>query len=534
MQNVTEPQTITVNWVPPGNRTLVHTWEELRAAVNNAPANYPTTLRITANLTAPNSSSTIVIPADRNIVLESSVANENRDVAMTLFGHRHFAVYGELTLGNRVTLRSDLRWWINNPNAGGVQVNAGGTFTMLAHSTIAGIDQTSSRSWWDPPPSPGGAVYLSGAGATFVMEGGSIDSNAATHGGGVFAGANTVVRIYDGIIRGNRASGNRALHGGGGAIFVDTHAEVRMYNGHISENRTSSWLGGGGVFMQGGTFTMADGLFSSNYTYTYGDGNIIGRGGGAVSMLDGTFTMIGGAISGNFAHIDVIMSTPSPGYPLSQVGSRMGGGILQSGGTITIEGGEISNNWADMGGGIFQSGGTITVEGGEISNNIADMGGGVAVRTYAENAFTMTGGVMRGNRASQDGGAIFAGSINLTGDWLPDHSLPMLDIRDGVIFDGNTAGRDFRMPPQNASTATQIRTSSNSLGFMIDHPLNNFDINFGAFWGPPEPCCCNDWQCCCDSWVCCCESWQCCCFGWFGRGEDSVATSTSAFSGRSM
>ena len=354
---------------------IIHTWDQLRTAINQAPANELTVIQVAANLTTtgarnPNA---IEIPEDRIIVLESDDASTSRNVDMLTRSQRHFTVYGQLTLGNRITLRGGTLPW-NSNNAGGVQVYAGGTLAMLDNSVI----QWANRTGWNLADA-GGAVNLAGSGAaeetraTFVMDGGVIQNNRAYRGGGVFVGAYADALLHSGVIGGsiNMALGNTASYGGG------------------------------------------------------------------ISIDGGTFTMTGGAIEGNAA-------------------------------------------WSS-GGGIFQYSGTVTIEAGEISYNTAQTGGGVRVETTEVNAFTMTSGAMRNNSAGGDGGAIFAGAYSLMEETLPEGSLPMLHIYDGVIFAGNTAGAGWFMPPWNATTATQIRTTSSSVD-EVDHPLNNYDINF---WGFP-------------------------------------------------
>ena len=71
----------------------------------------------------------------------------------------------------------------------------------------------------------------------------------------------------------------------------------------------------------------------------------------------------------------------------------------------------------------------------------------------------MIGGALRNNKATVgDGGAIFAGTSTLSGEWLPGDSLPMLKIHYDVVFEENTAGAGWSVPPENAHWATQIWT----------------------------------------------------------------------------
>jgi hypothetical protein len=96
-----------------------------------------------------------------------------------------------------------------------------------------------------------------------------------------------------------------------------------MCGGEISDN-TASFGGGGGVFINDGTFNMSGGKISGNTAYGNGNGNA-GQGGGvyvAKVFFVGTFNMSGGEISGNTA-------------------SYSGGGVCVSNGTFTKIGGGV-------------------------------------------------------------------------------------------------------------------------------------------------------------------------------------------------
>jgi len=441
------------------NIPSVNTWDELRAAVEAAPISISHTIRISDNLTTTGATNpdTIVIPADRIIVLESSIATANHNLDMLINGQRHFRVSGQLTLGNGITLRGGVEA-TNTNNAGGVQVSAGGILTMLENSIIQWVNRTGGNL-----SDFGGAVNLEGTGtaigtrATFIMEGGIIRNNLATWGGGVIAQRNSHLIMRDGVISENEATSL------GGGVIVSSGTFI-MEGGIIQSNTAPS---GGGVSVHGnaaGYFEMRGGIISGNRA----TGSAISNGGGGAFVNLGTFTMRGGTISGNTAF--------------------QGGGLRVTSGTFTMDDAmaRIEENTATStaiaagGGGIFHSGGTVTILEGEINNNSAPNGGGVRVAATAENAFTMTGGALRNNRATAstgDGGAIFAGASTLTENPLSADSLPMLDIRAGVIFAGNTAGGGQFAPPTNVLTATRIQTISSSVGEM-NHPLNNYDINY--------------------------------------------------------
>ena len=117
--------------------------------------------------------------------------------------------------------------------------------------------------------------------------------------------------------------------------------------------------------------------------------------GGGVQINGGSFTMKGGKISGNRA--------------------SFGGGLYNAGGVLALDGGTITSNTATNGGGVYLQGvgAEVTACGTEISGNTATNGGG---GLYNENSpVDWTGGTLTGNTAEQGGGAYNAGTLRLSG-----------------------------------------------------------------------------------------------------------------------
>ena len=132
--------------------------------------------------------------------------------------------------------------------------------------------------------------------STFTMESGVISENMVDSGGGVYVAGGTF------NMKGGEISGNTADNLGGGVYLAGESASFTMDGGSIRSNTVKvddkNYLhegiyGGGGVYVQSGTFTMNAGTISGNSsTYT--------RGGG-VQVAQGTFVMNGGTIEGNSA-----------------------------------------------------------------------------------------------------------------------------------------------------------------------------------------------------------------------------------------
>jgi hypothetical protein len=229
-------------------------------------------------------------------------------------------------------------------------------------------------------------LVLLGSSGTLKMEAGSkISGNtnsSTTYGGGVFVNGGTFT-MSGGEISGNSSSSSASASSGGGGVHV-FNGTFTMSGGEISGNSyTSGSGGGGGVRVSGGIFNMSGGEISGNTaSYTSGSG-----GGGGVYVSGGAFNMSGTAkISGNTA-------------PLYD-----GGGVRIIGGTFNMNAGEISGNTANYVGGVYAAGGTFAMSAGVISGNTAyNSGGGMIVNSSG--TFTMSGTAeISGNTAPYGGG----------------------------------------------------------------------------------------------------------------------------------
>jgi fibronectin type 3 domain-containing protein len=229
--------------------------------------------------------------------------------------------------------------------------------------------------------------------------------------GGTLA-MNTGAKIIDNYIS--------YLHGGGG-VYVDG-GTFTMNGGEISGN-SSTYYHGGGVNVSGGIFTMNGGKITGNTSSTSGNG-------GGVYVNDGIFTMNGGEISGN-------------------ISSGSGGGVYVSG-TFNLNGGEIFGNTSRSGGGgVYVSGETFIMNGGIISENSASSseGGGVYISNVT---FSMNNGEISGNSATSfGGGGVYVhnnGIFTMNGGDISDNGSGVyvrggtFTMNDGKISDNSRGG----------------------------------------------------------------------------------------------
>ena len=232
-------------------------------------------------------------------------------------------------------------------------------------------------------------ISIEAGGAVTMKSGSVLRNNRATSGGGVYIDGG-IFTMGGGEISNNTSTRNGQYGGYGGGIYVGQYATLIMTGGKISNNTsTDSNTNGGGVFVYGGTFTMTGGEISNNTSSgSYADG------GGVYVYDDGTFNFGGDAvISDNNA------------YGVAVEASYFGSS------TFTMSGGEIRNN---IGGGVLVGpNSTFTMDGGEINGNTATgYGGGVNV-SGADSSFKMNGGKISNNTATAgNGGGVYFDGTN--------------------------------------------------------------------------------------------------------------------------
>ncbi len=238
----------------------------------------------------------------------------------------------------------------------------------------------------------GGGVSVSGIGSFLIMNGGTIRDNESINdwGGGVYVNGGTFT------MAGGTIEGNKALKGGG--VYVNG-GTFTLKSGTIKKNSASTDSDGGGVYVTNtGKFIMEGGIIGGDSAL---DKNSSRWGGGVYVAEGGIFTMKGGDIKYNSV-------------------TQNGGGVFvkQPDGSFTMEGGTISFNSATgttnegWGGGVYMNGGTFTMKNGSINGNDAKQGGGVHV--FGVGNFTMEGGSISTNTASLGKGVYYMSTGTFT------------------------------------------------------------------------------------------------------------------------
>ena len=302
----------------------------------------------------------------------------------------------------------------------------------------------------------GGGIFLSYNNTTLninlnINSGSIKDNTASESGGGIYCQIGTInteaVEVVDVSkckvkLNGGVISGNTATNGSGGGVAVfDLPIYCDENASGITVNGNKSYNSGGGIYVENAQFTMNSG-------HVYGNECIKESGeGGGIFCTDGSVMNItGGTIGGNddsYANkafngagvftndSDLTMNQGTVKYnktltPLG-AGSNAGGIYVKGTSNFTFNNGTISNNTSTVhGGGIYVLGcDSFSITDGVISDNIAtnNNGGAIFLTKDAKNV-TISGGEIRGNKASNGSGGAMAMAVgaNITGGAISGNS----------------------------------------------------------------------------------------------------------------
>ena len=282
--------------------------------------------------------------------------------------------------------------------------------------------------------SSSGVINTHGEGTKFVMEGGSVQDNQIT--GGSYSG---IVRISDGAafemrggeIRNNSAEDAAALNTSSGVLLYE-NASGSMSAGTISGNNGHR---GSAVMLWGyddnenqTTFEMTGGSIENNSCTRSGT---ITASGAVHVEANAAFTLSGdGLIDGNKGGM---------GGGVCVVDDKLQGGSGESKTAFTMNGGTISNNSAtQFGGGIYSYSNGVVLNAGTITgNHAANHGGGVYSEGNYDSYSTLRLGnaLVTGNTAQQGGGMWFCATGETT-----------VYVTEGAAIFDNTAEDDHTLP----------------------------------------------------------------------------------------
>jgi uncharacterized repeat protein (TIGR02543 family) len=261
-----------------------------------------------------------------------------------------YAKWVTATLPSDLSLAQSLAWITSNAIEGGNY-----TVTLRNDETI------------DPQ-----SLSYSGNNVNITLNGGTAERWVIlSSSGSLFTVGSGVTLTLDNNVTLQGRSNNTAS-----LVRVNSGGTLLLKSGSKITGNTSSSSVGGGVIVNGGTFTMSGGEISDNSAPTCGGG----------VYVYGTFTMSGGTISNNSATYNSTYSYYG------------GGGIYISDGTFTMSGGTISGNTTFYhGGGVYVFKGTFMMSGGDVSSNTVSSspngGGGGFSAGYGGGVYVSMSGV---------------------------------------------------------------------------------------------------------------------------------------------
>lgn len=447
--------------IPPHQQKLTFNGQELEDNCTLADYNIPKESTLFLNLAAE-------VQVSTEDQLLSAVKN-NAVQVVKLAENITIGASEPLNIARTVTL--DLNGFtltIPNPKSANVQYyynNAGNTTTEpnpIGILVYSGYNQGATSYTLTLKDSRGGGeLDVQGANATGIyvgrnctlnIEGGTITNSASERVSsiGVHAVLGTV-KMTGGSIK-NQAYG--ALLSGG-TFSMSGDAEIADC-GYLDEDDKPQ--GGGGVYAYTGfkepsdkTGTSNTNEHSSNLTMSGGiiRNCVSASAGGGVCLDGGTFTMSGGTITGC-----------KSGEKRAGSSNFCGGGVYVGGAFNMSGSARITNCEAtfNSGGGVLV-GGTFTMTGGTIENCKADASGG-GVATYKDDSglttFTMTGGTIKKCKALKaNGGGVFVfySNFELSGNASITDCTAM-EYGDCILIDRSNA--TFTVNDSNITINGQI------------------------------------------------------------------------------
>eukprot|EP00854_Cymbomonas_tetramitiformis_P009922 gene9922-11750_t len=302
--------------------------------------------------------------------------------------------------------------------------NGAGIFALSAEVAIRNGSKVASGS----VGASGGGLYMEGQCALTLAGGSSVTGNAADgSGGGIYIqafSAGASLDIEQSLV------GNNSAQVSGGGVWAGAETVVRVVSGRIEQNRAEGSCGG---FEVEHTIELRDSRVEKNVAG--------GEGGGGCSSTDSAMA--------------VLVST----VVASNVAAADGGG-LYSYGSLRLEDSSVSTNIATYGngGGVQGVGPSLVQRTAVLANTAEGAGGGIHSKCLKNNCGALTleqGSSVEGNVAGESGGGVDGVHIRIDGESTvrKNHAVSGgggiavgkgggLVVQGASMLDANTAGRE--------------------------------------------------------------------------------------------
>ncbi len=441
--------------------TPVTSETELLAAIATAPTDGSQTIvqvNTDFTITAP-----VQVPANKNIRLMGSGT-----ITSAMTDPKHLFYMFKIASGGAVTLDGAT---IDGNNTAFAVENRG-SFTLLR-----GVIKNGKAK---PDFGNNGVVLTIGAGAKFVMAGGTIQDSTVDNalGGAVTVANGATGELRDGTIQNttltNQYSGSVMVRNadftmtggtitGGDASSISSSGGLMLYardpkgetttatmnGGYITNNKA---VDGAGVHVYAGNPNFDDSKSKADFTFNGGSitNNVASESGGGIYVTwNGNVVMNNGIIKNNTAGIagggvatydQFVGVVKGQKVPYSRVGAPWNNwpNIYRAG--FTMNGGSIEQNKATsngtnklgdkgVGAGVYIASANVTLNAGEIINNTANDQGGAVYVASVPYVLHINNALIKDNTATVIGG----------GAWFCPTGVAEFHSKNGVAFFNNTA-----------------------------------------------------------------------------------------------
>ena len=386
------------------NVRFVTSWKEIQDLANLAMTATDTRFALAQDITAPSSGEPLRFPG------------AGIDWVLDLNGH---------TLSRNLDAKKD--------NGHVLVVQKGGTLTVLDSSGNNSGKITGGYS------GNGGGIYVYG---TLYFEGGTLTRNsAAYHGGGIYAEGGAV------HIRGGVILDNVSLQDGGGLYLCESSA-LTMDGGTVKENRADL---GGGIYLTQSGFEIKNVEISENSAISEGGGLYVANGENN-TVVNTVFRANEAGPMGGGVRVCEKASLTMTGCTFRENTCINNGGAVYVGGTLNMEHCTVEDGKAVFGGGIYAvENSTLQFTGGRICGNSGGSGAGITL--YKASA-TIRDAVLSGNKAEEDGGAVFTMNSFLEADSRL--------VMENCTVSGNSAKNGGGLSLYTDAVLTNCRIEGNS------------------------------------------------------------------------
>lgn len=227
----------------------------------------------------------------------------------------------------------------------------------------------------------GGGAFMEG-GKLVVNNNATISGSSAPHGGGIHLRSSSVLDIQSAFLSGNSASER------GGAIYATETSSIKIENATISGNKSQH--GGGLTSVSGSTSEIGSATFDRNEATSNGGAIYLEKGGTLKITAGATFTNNTAVDGGGAICVKVNNNTASEYITGTITNATFRSNSAYRGGAIELDGKDVAKTV------------DFTLQNNVMENNVAKLGGALLVN---EAKLTYNGGKIRWNKAEYvDGG----------------------------------------------------------------------------------------------------------------------------------